>query len=260
MADLKTVSLLLAYVSTACEAGLLLRLYTTGLYKVYKYFALYVAFLVLRALVGIPLGMDSTAFSYVYILTTPFVACLYLAVLLELYGVVLSGSPGIATVSRWVILGGFLVALAVSASILAVDARRATLFTFPPVLLLHLFDRMVSSTIAFFLVLITAFLVWFPLALKRNAIVYSLLYSVYFLSRSIALLLRNVAGPELVHVSSVIVLSISIICVLGWAFFLNNQGEVEHVVVGHKWSPQKAERLVEQLNSLNSSLLRTARR
>ena len=260
MPDLKTVSLLLAYVSTACEAGLVLRLYTNGLYKVYRYFFFYIAFVVLRALVAIPIGTGSNVYALIYIFTTPVLAFLYLAVLLELYGVVLAGSPGIASISRWVILGGFLVALAVSVLTLGIDARGAKLFTYPPVLLFHLFDRMVSSTIAFFLVLITAFLVWFPVPLKRNAVVYSLLYSVYFLSRAIALLLRNVAGPSFVDTASVINLSISILCVLGWAFLLNSQGEAERVVIGHKWSPRDAERLVEQLNSLNATLLRTARR
>jgi len=260
MPDLKTISLVLAYVSSACEVALLARLYTSGLYRIYRYFSFYIAFLVFRALIAIPLGTGSDAFALIYVTTTPVFAFLYLLVLMELYRVVLAGSPGIATVSRWVILGGFLVALAVAALTLGIDARGAALWVYPPVLLLHLFDRMVSSTVAFFLVLLTAFLVWFPVPLKRNVVVYSLGYSLYFVSRSLALLLRNVAGPSFVDMSSIINLSISILCVLAWAFLLRADGEQERVVVGHKWSPGEAERLVEQLNSLNATLLRTARR
>jgi hypothetical protein len=45
-----------------------------------------------------------------------------------------------------------------------------------------------------------------------------------------------------------------------WLFGLNRQGETKSVVVGHQWNPSDERRLLSQLEAINASLLRSARK
>jgi hypothetical protein len=45
-----------------------------------------------------------------------------------------------------------------------------------------------------------------------------------------------------------------------WIFFLTKGGEKRIVMLRQKWSQEDEQRLIEQLNSINATLLRTARK
>jgi len=50
------------------------------------------------------------------------------------------------------------------------------------------------------------------------------------------------------------------LCLGYWVFALKPQGESKSIVVSHQWKPEQEERLLSQLQAINSSLLRAARK
>jgi hypothetical protein len=110
-----------------------------------------------------------------------------------------------------------------------------------------------------FVLLINLFLVYYPIPLNRNVIVYSIGYAVYFLTKAAALFARNVSD-ELQRQISAVLIAVSTGCLIFWALALNRRGETKTVVIGHKWRAEDEERLLSQLKEINASLGRAARK
>jgi len=235
------------------------RLWRLRLHCIYRFFFLYLVAWVVRNSFLLPLAPDTTAYGWIYLASEPVFWLLHLLIVLELYGLVLQQHSGIASFGRWAVLIGLVVAILISSATLFAD------FSSPagksPVLLYFFaVHRAILSALLFFMILISGFLVWYPISLSRNTLVYCVGYAAYFLGTSLGLLARNILGSDAIRVLNVALLALSTACVLGWLLLLNREGEARTVVVGHRWNPQDGDRLVEQLRSINSSLLRTARR
>jgi hypothetical protein len=110
------------------------------------------------------------------------------------------------------------------------------------------------------LFLITAFLIWFPVPLSRNTVLHTIVFAVYFLSSSLLTLIRNVLGMELVAILNVVTLVMGLACSIAWVLFLTPQGEITTVTLGLRWRHGDRDRLVRQLDAINSNLLKTARK
>jgi hypothetical protein len=125
-----------------------------------------------------------------------------------------------------------------------------------------LFEQTMDSTMAIFLILISAFMVWFPVRLRRNVIVYIVGFIVASLSRSVAIHLINqwFENKQLRHVSNLAQMCIGLGCLLFWLIGLRREGESRTAVVGHLWNRAEAERLTEQLEAINDSIARLRRK
>ena len=240
---------------------LLFRLWRTGLSRTYRFFFAYLLVEVLHTVVLFFVPRETNLYGWVYIAFAPVRGVCAILVVLELYGLVLRGFRGIGTLGRWVVSGGMCLSFALALISLYPDLSN-TEAAFPALLYLGAFQRGLDSALLLFLVLITAFLVWFPVPLSRNTVVHTVVFAVFFSGQAVLLLVRNILADhmETLYMISALYMGLYAICVLAWIFLLTKKGEKRTVVFGHRWRPGESDRLVGQLDALNATLLRSARK
>jgi len=106
-----------------------------------------------------------------------------------------------------------------------------------------------------FLLLISGFLLWFPVTVKRNVVVYITGFVLFYSSRSIGLLVNNVL-PRAAYQQriSVVLLGFSLACLLLWLVGLRREGEEETTVTGPAGHAPALARLSAQLDEINTAL------
>jgi hypothetical protein len=273
-----TLELLLYYAVIGSQAILLLKLLGTRLFRRYRWLTTYLAlevmqFLLLlpfpanrhsyhwvkQLLLLLPYPLNRASYGWIWVSTEPLLALVQVFIILELYRLVLGGYPGIASLARWAFYAAFSVALAVTILTLWPDLSNAS-ERFRTILYVNVLGRAVYSSAAIFLLLITAFLAWYPVPLNRNIVLFAMAYAPFFLGKAAALFVRNTAGNAVERIVSTIMLMIDVGCLLTWLAFLNPRGEERKVVAGHRWNPGDDERLIAQLDAVNRALLRSARK
>jgi len=240
-------------------AILLLKLSHQQLCGTYRFFSWYLGIHLARSVLLSTLPFNTNAYGWVWVLSAPVLWLLYVLVVLELYSLVLRNYRGIATLGRWTVMAALGISVVLSTASLVADvSNRAE--RFPVFLFVNAIERGVITSLVIFVFLITGFLTWYPVPLSRNVIVHSIVYSTYFLSMTMGLLVRNVTGLEIHNTVNLILLAVSVSCLLVWILFLNRQGEQTTVVLRQHWRPEQEEQLVERLSAINATLLRSARR
>ncbi len=121
-------------------------------------------------------------------------------------------------------------------------------------------DRAICTVALLSMVSILGFLLWFPVEISKNLLVFSTGFFVYFAAKTGLFLTRSFFSHESRHLVSNLVMFISSACLAYWAMFLSCQGETVPVRVGHIWHRREQERLVGQLEAMNAALLRAAAR
>jgi hypothetical protein len=119
-------------------------------------------------------------------------------------------------------------------------------------------DRVFSTVALLVLVSILGFLLWFPVEVSRNIMVFSTGFLVYFAAKTALSLTRSFESNANLRLISNIIMFISGACFLYWAVFLSPQGDTVPVKIGHTWHRREQERLIGQLEAMNAALLRTA--
>ncbi len=125
---------------------------------------------------------------------------------------------------------------------------------------LFIFERPILSSLVVFVLLICGFLVYYPVPLGRNVIVYLTGYAAIFpdhryhrLSSTIWAISGTAKGAMSTWAFPWLVMAF-------WLFALSRQGEEKRVVVGHHWKPGDEQRLLAQLEAINASLLRSGKK
>ena len=124
-----------------------------------------------------------------------------------------------------------------------------------PVLIVHRFftlERIGNSILATLLLVIAVYLTWFPVKLRRNIVVYSLGFSIFFAARCVGLLAVNLLPPSQVLLLSNLMLAAEVVCLAFWVFAFTPEKEDQFTITGHRWNPEEYERLNAQLNSINA--------
>ena len=129
------------------------------------------------------------------------------------------------------------------------------------------FNRVIASVSLLSLVAILIFLLWFPITIPRNLAVFSVGLVVYFAAITTLLLVRSLWPDEalqafykLLKIVSILIGGISGACFAFWAFYLSPAGERVESTMAVQRQPQEQERLIAQLELLNATLLKAARR
>jgi hypothetical protein len=242
----------------AC-ALVLWRLYTLGLHKRYRFFFLAFLVKVARSAVLLPFGPRMPIYLKIWIVTEPMLWVSYALVVYELYTLVLKHYQGIYSLSRWF----FFAAVATSSivSMLTVLPTMSGALTLNPVLHHYaLLERALFTSLAIFLFLLLALVAWFPVPLSRNLLTHAYLYSAYFLTGNVLTLYWHVGGKDNSKNYDILQLSISILCFASWAFFLSRSGEERITSLRLGRNDDQERRLLHQLESFNSTLLRSARK
>ena len=248
------IELLLSYAEPVAAAILLIRLAEARLAGRYRAFTLYLACLICAILVLTNVRRDTNAYFHVFVVVESILSVTQIFVVAELFSLVTRTYPGIARSGRKFLWAALAIAVTVCALSLSFGAERHPMEQY------LLIARAVAFTLLVFLGLTLAVLFWFPIPLSRNAIVYVVGYSVYFACRALTRLAGTLLGTGTIALLSTISLAIVIFCLVFWIVLLSKKGEAVSVTVGHRWEPEHGEALVRQLESINSTLLRTVRK
>jgi hypothetical protein len=243
--------------SIVANATAALRLYQLDLNRVYRFFFAFLVLTTVRSLFLLPFRLESNTYALIYLVTLPILWVFYILIVLELYSLVLQNYSGIYSLGRWTLYGALFFSVAVSGLTLIPtwgNEKSMLLFWSTTV------TRGVDFSLVIFLLLILVFLSRYPVALNRNIIVHCIVYTVFFLGTSMTILVRNVVGHEMMSQLNTVLEVISAGCYLVWIFFLTRAGESRITMMWHNWSPDDEQRLIDQLNSINATLLRAARK
>ena len=234
---------------------LLARLVSLRLARSYPALVVWLGVNIVLSLLPWIVRMDRRSYSWFYIFTEGSTLVLYLLTVLELYGNVLKSLPGLASTARWVIPAVVTASAIGSASLLAFEGRPAKYLDW-----LFRVDRTAITCVVLFVLMITAFMVWFPIRVSRNTVVYSIGYAAYLVPKGAAIFLMNAAGHWLVNLTSAVCMTASTLCLLFWAVALDRAGETSVVSPGSLFHPNDEARLLTQLEAVNRTLLRAAQK
>jgi hypothetical protein len=244
------ILLVVEIVALAC---LCLRMWVAGLHKIYVYFFGYLVLELLQTLIPLLVPFDSRLYRDAFVGSQVFIVAFYALVVLELYSKVLSDLPGIASTARRYIKIVLAAGVGIALLTTGLETPRTTLTGY-----VHSFERIVMSSLVVFVVCVSLFLVYYPIPLGRNVIIYLMGYAVYFLTRAAISLMMNNIGVNWNRQLSSIAMTVSVLCLTFWIIALSRQGESRRVVVGHQWNPADEQRLRAQLDAINASLLRAS--
>jgi hypothetical protein len=256
---MRTLQQILYWLTLALEAGLVFRLLILRLHRVYIWFFVLICLQLGRGVAMLPVRPNTDLFAWFFLIMEPAKWILCILVVLELYSLALRGHQGIATLSRWMLTAAVFVAVGVSVVTLSADLSRPA-GRFPILVYFSVIERGLMFSLVLFLLLITAFLVWSPITVRRNVVLHVGIFSFYLLSFAMALFVRNLAGYALTRTISTVLLLVENFCYLLWIAFLNKRGEERVLVVRRGWHAEDEARLTRQLDAVNAFLLKSIRK
>jgi hypothetical protein len=233
------------------------KLLSSGLARTYRYLTIRAAFECLRVGIAYSMPKNTETYAHFYFATQPILWILDVLMLLEVYTAVFNGQKGIATFSRRVILGAMVVSATLAMASFAFRPAAAPLSE--TLAVVAALERAVNISLLCFIAVLIGFLTWFPVRLSRNTLVHSTVFSVYFALRAITSLIRTSISLDLWLALNIVAVSASVLSILVWIIRLTPHGEQVTVRAGMRRDAVEQERLMEQLESINRSLLRTAR-
>jgi hypothetical protein len=248
-----TEQTVLQILQNAILVGLVIRVLVTKLYWKYPCFLGYLLVACLPALVLPFVPYDSASYLHGWLITQALLTCFCALIVLELYGLILIDLTGIASRSRRYLKISIGVAILISLLLLLVEKTPHNLYSG-----FMIFDRAIFTSLLVFVLLLTAFLVYYPIPINRNLVVYSIGYAVYFLAKASGLLAVNVSntGYRLFDIAVVTALTVSM---LFWLVGLSSRGEEKTMVIGHRWNREDRDKVLERLKAINARLLRAGR-
>ncbi len=240
-------------IQIAILLALCAKLWWSGLYKTYIFFFSYLVLEFFQAFIPLLVPLNGVLYADIFVVSQTLIVCSYAFVILELYSVILRNLQGIASVARRYIKITLGFAILIAILPLRIEKTPSTLTGY-----LFIFERPILSSLIVFVLLISAFLVYYPVPLGRNVVVYLTGYAVYFLTIATMAFINNL-GYFWNREKGNVDMGVSVLCLLFWLLALSRQGEKRRVVVGHHWNPGDEQRLLAQLEAINASLLRSGR-
>jgi hypothetical protein len=246
-------------VSSAVQLILIGKLRITGLAIVYRWFFRYLCVQLPVTLLLISLDPRTNLFGFVWIPAQVVLGLLYYLVVYEIYSLVLDDYPGIQRWGKRIMQVGMAVCILVAGASVLIDLSNSGP-QFPVLLAVNIFRRGVALSLVLFIGLMMAYLAYFPVPLKSNVAVHAGLTGAYLLTVAVGVFHRNLAGPDFARTFSVLLGAITATVVTGWVSLLNPTGERRQKTTGFKWNPGGESQLLEQLQSINASLLASTRK
>ena len=252
------LNMILVAVSALASALTVVKLWRTGLFRQYRIFFCYFVFRTPSLALPLFLHTNSVAYLYFWLAVEPMLLIFHIAVVAELYRLILSRYKGLYTLGRWAMYVCSVVAIVIS--ILSLLPKFTP--SIPQLSRLlgsyYAADRGVDFSLVVFIFLILVFLSFYPVPVSRNVVVHVSLFTVYFLSSSTALLLKAITGAVLSNQVNLILSGASAACTVGWLFLLTPRGE-EVQARKPALGPEHEERVLRHLNTINTTLLKVGR-
>jgi hypothetical protein len=247
------------YFTTGLTAAVLVKLCWTGLVRTYKLLFCYLAADLVSSIGALTIRYDTKTYGDVYFSSQTLKIVISAFVVVEIYALALAGTPALARFGRNTVSYILGAAALVPVVKILMDHSTASLRLLPAFLL---FEQTMDAAMALFLVIMSMFMAWFPVRMRRNVIVYIGGFIVWALSRSasVHIISRWSGDKQISMVANSVQMFIEMGCLLLWLLELRREGERRTAVVGHLWNRAEAERLTEQLGAINDSLERMRRK
>lgn len=182
-----------------------------------------------------------------------------------LLGAMLATLPGVLTFGRKLLNITFLCAIVIAVITAKPDLHAAQVSASAP--FLHtavnvgfVVDRVIATTALTVLLCILGFVVWFPVQMPKNLVLFSFGFITYFGSRTVLLLIHDFLGTKTPPLLSVIDTCLLSLCFVYWIVTIMPEGETIPIRIGHGWEVNQQKLLIDRLEAMNSTLLRDARR
>jgi hypothetical protein len=244
---------------------LVLRLLSLRLHRVYQVFFAYVMLVLLTPpVVMVANSMTSLDYRVVYLGVSVASWTLTLSMVYALLGAILGHLPGILRFSRWLLAGVFalsiIIALVLARPEIHIDQNSyAGSYLQLAVKLVSPLERVVTTVSLLALLAIQGFILWFPVSLPRNLVLFSIGFVITFICETILLLVRGLLPASAAAIIDPINLFILAAFLLYFCLVITAAGELIPVRIGHVWQISEQERLFRQLENINGALLRSVR-
>lgn len=253
---LVTVLKVVSALGSGLTAG---KLYATGLSAKYRIFFAYLIFRTIYVTCGWFLDVNSNAYFYFYVAMEPIFWFFYIAMVRELFGLVLARHKGFSTLGRWAVY----VVSAVSVGISAISMIHMFTPQMPQssvaIGLIVAIERGLDFSLAIFLILMLFVLSWYTVPLSRNLVAHAVVYTVFFLAGGMSMMLRTLFGLKNLSAMDTGVMAATCACFLAWFILLSANGE-ETPVTKPWFAPEQEERILAQLDALNAALLKAGKK
>lgn len=236
------------------SAILLGRLIWCGLYRHYPFFTALIAANLAEDII-LPLLTNGTwAYVWAFIGCEAAMLFLFALTVLELSSNVLRDLKGFAVMAKRYIKFVMGLSVVISLSLLLFEQKASTFLNG-----FFVFERAVMCSLLLFVAFLVVFLVHYPVPLNRNVIMYFIGYAVFFLSQTAALFVHDLGLTWDRQLGDSLVL-VSCLCLVFWTVALSRQGEQKKVASGFPRNAADTERLVAQMQAINNSLQRIAKK
>ena len=209
-----------------------------------------------------PFAPSDKAYYTLWAATQPLIWLSYLLVVAELYNLSLRQYRGIYSLGRWFFFGAVALSVIISAlTVLPTISTVATVARRPTLLYYYAFiERGLVTSLGIFLLLLLVLVAWFAVPLSRNLLRHCTIYSVYFFANNVTALYWHTGSRQATYASNIGKLSVAVGCYMCWVFLLTRRGEDRTTSLSLGRNPIEEQRLLGQLENLNATLLRTARK
>lgn len=255
------------YINCAIGGCLISRLLFLRLHKVYAIFSF---FLFSRLFGGLLYAVDTIKsppyFDYrmFWIVLSVIDWVMTLCMLYALLEAMLATLPGVLKFSRKLLHLTFVCAGIISAVVAwpqvahaAVAPGSAAIDWAVPVGMV--IQQVISTSALIALTVMLSFIIWFPVQMPRNLVLFSFGFFAFFAQQTATMILYNVLSSKHVRLLSVLDMSVLSACFIYWLFTITKQGEAIPLRVGHAWEARQQRQMIEQLENMNAALARNAR-
>ncbi len=259
MPTLANLEQILFWFSTAITALLTIRFVLNGLASRYPWFVVFLVLALTRSLFVRFVKLEPNTYAQLFMATEAVFWVLFVLILLELYRMVLAGFKGIQAASQWMTYAALAISMVVATVSLYPEVSGHNAAKMDLLRTFYIAERGVFSGLVLLILLMSLFLLWFPIRLPKNVVFHSLIFAVYFLAKAFAILVRNLTGHQIARPMSLSIMVAGLVCLGLWLVLIRPAWETEQVVLGHRWDPDEEQRLVGQLRDINTALARIAR-
>lgn len=239
----------------------LVLLYRLVYFKLYRiYFSLFL-YWILQALPSVALfvtPIHSRRYVYIYWGAQTINVLMAVFVVQDVYRIALVEHPAVASFARRTVLAVMGLAAIAAISGITLDStvhagQSLAVHRFAT------FERSMNFLTLLFVLMVSALLLWFPIRVRRNIVVYILGFVLFSASRSFGLLLSNLLPGSETRLVSTILLGLTLACLVIWIVGIQPEGERVTATSGYRRSPESMQRLSHQLDSINAALTRFGR-
>ncbi len=248
---------ILFYLNFLAQLVLLYRLLHYRLYRMYLSLFLYWLLQALPSVALMAIPIDSRQYVYVYWGAQTLNVLMAVFVVQDLYRIALFEHPAVASFARRTVLAAMAIAGAIALSGIRLDFTMLP-GQYPDIHRFLTFERSMNFLTLLFLLIVSALLLWFPIRVRRNIVVYISGFVLFSASRSFGLLLYNLR-PQDGRFISTILLGLTLLCLLIWIGGIQPEGELVTATPGYRSNPETMHRLSRQLDSINAALTRFVR-